>query len=117
MNVYYRGQQRDGHCQVPTCPRPLDDKGLLCVLHAKILQRNGSLEFAPIKGPDRKPYLDAMSQQLKGSPVLNEITQLLESCKPWLCPQADVLRRGWLPRDKAKAILARIHYNGVMTQP
>jgi hypothetical protein len=37
------------------------------------------------------------------------MTQLLESCKPYLCPQADVLRRGWTNKEKAKAILAQIH--------
>ncbi|MEQ1845461.1 MAG: hypothetical protein ABL983_07780 [Nitrospira sp.] len=37
------------------------------------------------------------------------MTQLLESCRPFLCPQADVLRRGWTNKEKAKAILAQIH--------
>ena len=105
-------KQLAGQCRVPTCPRSLDPlgDGTLCVLHRKVMVRNGSLECAPIKGPDRKPFIDAAAKALKGSPVLSEVTQLLDSCKPWLCPQADVLRRGWLPKDKAKAILARIHH-------
>lgn len=109
MRVYSRSQQRDGHCQVSTCPRPLDDKGPYCNLHGKILQRNGSIEFASLKSLERKPFIVAASQVLQGSPVLGEITELLESCKPYLCPQADVLRRGWTNKEKAKAILAQIH--------
>jgi hypothetical protein len=37
------------------------------------------------------------------------MAQLLDTCRrDYLCPQGDVLRRGWTSKQKAKAILAHI---------
>lgn len=101
--------QQVGQCRVQICPRPLGAMGDLCKYHSKILHRTGSLEFASLKSIERRPFIAAASTLLQGSPVLSEMTQLLESCKPYLCPQADTLRRGWTNKEKARAILAQIH--------
>jgi hypothetical protein len=98
-------------CAVSTCPRPLDTLvgGPLCNLHRRQLRRNGSLEFSPLSSVERRPFIHATAKALKDAPVLGEVQQLLESCRDYLCPQADVLRRGWNNKEKARALLATIH--------
>jgi hypothetical protein len=111
MRLTGMNEQRESRCKVSTCPRSLDPLvgGPYCNLHGKLLRLHGSLEFAALKSPERRPFITAASTLLHGAPILREMTQLLESCKPYFCPQADVLRRGWTNQEKAKAILAQIH--------
>jgi hypothetical protein len=84
--------------------------GLECAVHAKQLRRNGSLDFAPFKSIERKPFIAAAAKVLReDAPALSSMQQLLDTCRrDYLCAQGDVLRRGWTSKQKAKAILAHI---------
>lgn len=109
MNTFCYVPQQAKHCSVPTCPRALDALGQYCNFHGKRARRTGSLECANLKSPARRTYIKAARAVLQGSPALHEMTQRLDTCKPFLCRQADVLRRGWTNRERAKAVLAAIH--------
>lgn len=112
MNVYRTTQQRSGPCPMPACPRPLDKVGLYCNLHGKRLRRHGSLTCVSLKAPARKPYITAAASLLVGhtsAGLLHQVEELLASCRAYRGPQADVGCKGYTPKEKAKAILARIH--------
>jgi hypothetical protein len=102
-----------GSCVVPGCTLALDHMGEYCNLHGHMSRYSGSAEHRNLTARERAPYIKAAHQILSdgsvGTSLGSDMDQLLESCRPFLCRQADVLRMGFTTREKAKSILAQIY--------
>ncbi len=101
-------------CSNLGCSQPKDQYGSLCNRCGHRYRFTGALGLQNLTRAQRKPYIQAAAAILRkrtkspNAQALNEMQALLDSCKPYLRRQADVLRLGWGSKEKAKCLLANI---------
>jgi|CXWL01.1.fsa_nt_gi hypothetical protein len=101
-------------CRNPTCLRFCLQTGDFpyCNTCSKRARYRGVLDVPALRVGHKRPYLKAARHFTKkpaSRPSLAEIEVYLQSCRPWLRRQADFHRQGWGPKQRAKAVLAKIH--------